>query len=193
MQRKHPESPPPITVEIRIKSTKMKFATLRVTPQWTVGLLKFAIVDKHRRILAKWLNLPEERCIPRIVLLYKDGQELKCRSQKKLRNLGLKEGRSYTLEASFSRVLGFMTVSKLNHQIERLGEWFDPQISREMRQMALNMATNATYNEARFILHAKKAEVFETIILSESPQVVAQAKGIRRTPNYPMLRVRYQI
>jgi len=193
MQGKLPESTQPITVEIRIKSTKMKFAKLRVTPQWTIGLLKFAIVEKHHRIIAKWMNLPEERCISRIVLLYKDGQELKCRSQKKLRNLGLKGGRSYTLEASISRVLGFMTMSKLNHQIERLGEHCNPQITRDMRQMALNMASNATFNEARFILHAKKDEVFETMILSESAKIVAEAKGIRRTPNYPTLRVRYQI
>ena len=89
MRSNQPESAQQITVEIRIKAAKTRFATLRVTPQWTVGLLKFAIVEKHRRILAKWLNLPEERCIPRIVLLYRDGQEVKCRSQKKLRNLGL--------------------------------------------------------------------------------------------------------
>lgn len=55
MRNNQPESAQQITVEIRIKATKMKFATLRVTSGWTVGLLKFAIVEKHRRILAKWL------------------------------------------------------------------------------------------------------------------------------------------
>ena len=105
----------------------------------------------------------------------------------------MKAGRCYTVVASFSRVLGFMTTSQLNHQIDRLGEHFDPQITREMRQMALTMASDATFNEARFILEYQKEEVYENIILTESPQIIAEAKAIRRWPNYPMYRVRYQI
>ena len=90
-------------------------------------------------------------------------------------------------------MLGFLTTSQLNHQIERLGWHCNPQVTRDMRQMALNMASDATFNEARFLLHAKKDEVFETMILGESPQIVAEAKGIRRTPDFPTFRARYQI
>ena len=57
--------------------------------------------------------------------------------------------------------------------------------------MALNLASNGTFNEARGILIVSKDKVFEALISSESPQAVAEAKVICDLPTYPNIRVRY--
>ena len=193
VQRPHSDDTQRVTVEVQIKETKRRFTTVRVSPQMTLYELKLAIIGKHSKIVAKSLRLTEDMCTPRILVIYKDGQMLTCRSQKQLKNLGMKAGRSYTLVASFARVYAFLTKSQLNQRVERLEAHTDEQMTREMRLMALTMADNATFEEARLLLSVSKAEVFEQIICCESRQAVLAVKTIRELPRYPLFRVRYQI
>ena len=70
-----------------------------------------AIIWKNRQTITKHLKLTVDQCRPQILFLHRDGKMLTCRSQKMLKNLGMKGGRSYQLVAAFSRVNAFLTPS----------------------------------------------------------------------------------
>ena len=182
-----------VTLKIQVKETERKLCTLYLGESASLAAVKEEIVRKNKAVILKNLFIKEEQCRSRIIKLFIKDSESDGDDTVTLKDLGMKNGESHSMMVSFVRALAFLTQRQINNMVTNVETQTEGRYPQELIVQAINMAPECKLEQTISNLLNNAVRVFESILQSECPQVIAEVRAIREQNIYPTCRIRYQI
>ena len=182
-----------VTLKIQVKETERKLCTLYLGENATLAAVKDEIIKKNTSVILKNLFIKEDQCRSRIIKLFINDLESDGDDAVTLKDLGMKNGESHSMMVSFVRALAFLTQRQINNMVTNVETQTEGKYPQELIVQAINMAPECKLEQTISNLLNNAVRVFESILQSECPQVIAEVRAIREQNIYPTCRIRYQI
>ena len=118
-----------VYINIIVKETQRKLCRVDVSEDTSIRWLKESIIDKNKKVMMKNLFINDNQCRSRIIKVFSQSRtesgslrykEILNGPNKKLKNLGFRNGLCYKLTVRFVRALGILTRAKHQHLVDRI-------------------------------------------------------------------------
>ena len=156
-----------VTLNIQVKETERRLCTLHLDENLTINVVRKSIIEGNRKVICKNLYIGAARCVPRMIVVFHDDEEMKFNSNTKLKSLGFRNGLIYNLTVRFVRALAILTQPKLHCMVDRVDRKSQGKYPRELIVQAVNMAPECTFDQTLSNLVNNATRVFESILQAE--------------------------